>query len=228
MVHTRSNIIWLLAIRKSNFRTIWFEIGNHRGYWTPSGQTRREETPGFSRSPNLRVFAEDLPSVCVCVYSLSHGYCSTYYPLHACVFITAVPVTKLFAWGEQDSGGHVLWETASRGLTAPLPPLTVCVCVFVCVCARAREREIESERASEREPERARESERGREGARERERERARESERESLCVCVRMYMYVASAIFSRNLPLSIIFSLSWTRHPCHTGDSCATDKQGN
>jgi len=27
---------------------------------------------------------------------------------HVCVFITAVPITKLFAWGEGDSGGHVL------------------------------------------------------------------------------------------------------------------------
>jgi hypothetical protein len=25
-----------------------------------------------------------------------------------CVFITAVPNTKLLAWGEEDSGGHVL------------------------------------------------------------------------------------------------------------------------
>jgi hypothetical protein len=25
-----------------------------------------------------------------------------------CEFITAVPNTKLFAWGEEDSGGHVL------------------------------------------------------------------------------------------------------------------------
>jgi hypothetical protein len=25
-----------------------------------------------------------------------------------CVFITAVPNTNLFAWGEEDSGGHVL------------------------------------------------------------------------------------------------------------------------
>jgi hypothetical protein len=33
-----------------------------------------------------------------------------------CVFITAVPVIKLFAWGEGDSGGHVLRETTSRGL----------------------------------------------------------------------------------------------------------------
>jgi hypothetical protein len=24
-----------------------------------------------------------------------------------CVFITAVPIMKLFAWGEGDSGGHV-------------------------------------------------------------------------------------------------------------------------
>ena len=32
------------------------------------------------------------------------------------VFITAVPIIKLFAWGEGDSGGHVLRETTSRGL----------------------------------------------------------------------------------------------------------------
>jgi hypothetical protein len=31
------------------------------------------------------------------------------------VFITAVPIIKLFAWGEGDSGGHVLRETTSRG-----------------------------------------------------------------------------------------------------------------
>jgi len=28
--------------------------------------------------------------------------------LHVCVFITAGPITKLCAWGEEDSGGHVL------------------------------------------------------------------------------------------------------------------------
>jgi hypothetical protein len=32
------------------------------------------------------------------------------------VFITAVPITKLFAWGEGDSGGHVQRETTRRGL----------------------------------------------------------------------------------------------------------------
>jgi len=32
-----------------------------------------------------------------------------------CVFITTVPITKLFAWGEGDSGGHVLRETTRRG-----------------------------------------------------------------------------------------------------------------
>jgi hypothetical protein len=31
-------------------------------------------------------------------------------PTVVCVFITAVPITKLFAWGEGDSGGHVLRE----------------------------------------------------------------------------------------------------------------------
>jgi hypothetical protein len=31
------------------------------------------------------------------------------------VFITTVPIIKLFAWGEGDSGGHVLRETTSLG-----------------------------------------------------------------------------------------------------------------
>jgi hypothetical protein len=31
-----------------------------------------------------------------------------------CVFITAVPLIKLFAWGEGESGGHVLRETRSE------------------------------------------------------------------------------------------------------------------
>ena len=40
----------------------------------------------------------------------------------ACVFITAVPIIKLFAWGEGDSGGHVLRETTSRGLRGLVCP----------------------------------------------------------------------------------------------------------
>ena len=42
--------------------------------------------------------------------------------MSVCVFITAVPITKLFAWGEGESGGHVLRETTSRrrcGLGCP-------------------------------------------------------------------------------------------------------------
>jgi hypothetical protein len=39
-----------------------------------------------------------------------------------CVFITAVPITKLFGWGEGDSGGHVLRETSSRGLCGLVCP----------------------------------------------------------------------------------------------------------
>ena len=37
--------------------------------------------------------------------------------MFVCVFITAVPITKLFAWGEGDSGGHVPRKTTSRGLS---------------------------------------------------------------------------------------------------------------
>jgi hypothetical protein len=32
-----------------------------------------------------------------------------------CVLVTAVPIPKLFAWREGDSGGYVLRETTSRG-----------------------------------------------------------------------------------------------------------------
>ena len=39
-----------------------------------------------------------------------------------CVFITAVPITKLFAWGEGDSGGHVAREKTSRGLRGLVCP----------------------------------------------------------------------------------------------------------
>ena len=39
-----------------------------------------------------------------------------------CVFITAVPIRKLFARGEGDSGGHVLRETTSRGLCGLVCP----------------------------------------------------------------------------------------------------------
>ncbi len=39
-----------------------------------------------------------------------------------CVFITAVPITKLFALGEGDRGGHVLRETTSRGLCGLVCP----------------------------------------------------------------------------------------------------------
>ena len=38
------------------------------------------------------------------------------------VFITAVPITKLFAWGEGDSGGHQLRETTSGGLCGLVCP----------------------------------------------------------------------------------------------------------
>ena len=39
-----------------------------------------------------------------------------------CVFITAVPIIKLFACGEGDGGGHVLRETTIRGLCGLVCP----------------------------------------------------------------------------------------------------------
>jgi hypothetical protein len=48
-----------------------------------------------------------------------------------CVFVTAVPITKLFAWGGGEGGGHVL-RLHYRGcvfITAvPITKLFVCVC----------------------------------------------------------------------------------------------------
>jgi hypothetical protein len=38
------------------------------------------------------------------------------------VFITAVPSIKLFAWGQGDSGGHMLREMTSRGLCGLVCP----------------------------------------------------------------------------------------------------------
>ena len=37
-----------------------------------------------------------------------------------CAIITSLPITKLFAWGEEDSRGHVLRETTSLGLSGLL------------------------------------------------------------------------------------------------------------
>ena len=42
--------------------------------------------------------------------------------VHVLLFITAVPNIKLFAWGEEDGGGHVLRETTSRGLCGLVCP----------------------------------------------------------------------------------------------------------
>jgi hypothetical protein len=53
----------------------------------------------------------------------SHNGSTTFEPMvQMCVFITAVPILKLFAWGEGDSGGHVLRETTSRGLCGLVCP----------------------------------------------------------------------------------------------------------
>ena len=65
------------------------------------------------------------------------------------MFITVVPITKLFAWGEGDNGGHVLREMTSRGLSGLVCPSRTserggegncvkeggeegCVCVYYC------------------------------------------------------------------------------------------------
>jgi hypothetical protein len=59
--------------------------------------------------------------------------------ISVCVFITAVPITKLFAWGRGDSGGHVLRETTSRGLGSAFRLLLAGVCVCYCSTCRTSE-----------------------------------------------------------------------------------------
>jgi hypothetical protein len=54
--------------------------------------------------------------LCVC------DVCRADFACPVCVFITAGPITKLFAWGEGDSGGHVLRETTSRGRSGLVCP----------------------------------------------------------------------------------------------------------
>jgi hypothetical protein len=67
-----------------------------------------------------------------------------------CVFITAVPITKLLAWGEGDSGGHVLRETTSRGLCGLVCPSHTSECGGEGDCVKeggGEEGERERERA---------------------------------------------------------------------------------
>ena len=48
--------------------------------------------------------------------------CSSGFPKCVCVYNTAVPIIKLFAWGEGDTGGHALRETTSQGLCGLVCP----------------------------------------------------------------------------------------------------------
>ena len=60
------------------------------------------------------------------------------------MFITAVPITKLFAWGEGDSGGHVLRETTSRGEKRNVLIVSVLLPRAICLALRSKtQRRIE-------------------------------------------------------------------------------------
>ena len=75
-----------------------------------------------------------------------------------CVFITAVPMTKLFARGGGGNGGHVLRETTSRGLCELVCPsrtnergerdIVPCCCLvlqyLIQSCARGGRRIVEN------------------------------------------------------------------------------------
>jgi hypothetical protein len=68
----------------------------------------RSHSLALSLSRSLSVIV--MVTVVVMVDTSSSSCCSS-----------AVPIGKLFAWGEGDSGGHVLRKT-SRGLCVPRPP----------------------------------------------------------------------------------------------------------
>jgi hypothetical protein len=78
------------------------EVEEQQGAFAqPRGPILRDPAPcdlrGGRRETKKVVAREDGFTVCLC-------------------FITAGPITKLFAWGGEESGGHVLRETTSRGL----------------------------------------------------------------------------------------------------------------
>jgi hypothetical protein len=62
-----------------------------------------------------------LESLGTLVKCQADGVRSLYSTIEVC-FITAGPITKLFAWGGEESGGHVLRETTSRGLCGLVCP----------------------------------------------------------------------------------------------------------
>jgi hypothetical protein len=80
---------------------------------------KRKIAPLFTTSVSFREIETtvfDPASVCLfmCVFV-------TAVPITK-LFITAVPITKLFAWGEGERGGHVLRETTSQGLCGLVCP----------------------------------------------------------------------------------------------------------
>jgi hypothetical protein len=97
--------------------------------------------PGHLAKPYALVVDEAILDLC-CMPQSSHLFlvhcprertvsqeqCSTVSEFNirtVCMFITTVPITKLFAWGGGgDKGGHVLRETTSRGLCGPSLPIT--------------------------------------------------------------------------------------------------------
>jgi hypothetical protein len=72
------------------------------------------QPPTKSSAPNCQGAGDADAQSPIAMQSLSYS--------DSCVFITAVPITKLFAWGGGEGGGHVLRETTSRGLCGLVCP----------------------------------------------------------------------------------------------------------
>jgi hypothetical protein len=109
--------VWLKLIRF--FLPFRLRIQPHRlGFlWKPhypSGKSHGASTACYMRRPASGPLADQYPATCLQVPVWCSG--ENPQPEAVYVFITVVPMMKLFAWGEGDSGGHVLRETTGRSL----------------------------------------------------------------------------------------------------------------
>jgi hypothetical protein len=64
----------------------------------------------------FELFLPPIVEVCVCLFRERVLFIGTQFSILYTSMYSAVPIIKLFAWGEGDSGGHVLRETTSRDL----------------------------------------------------------------------------------------------------------------
>jgi hypothetical protein len=118
-VHTLTPQRDSLTMERVFFRSLQRWWGKHRKimHRTPPGNKAADKT---AKKKALLITTDNIEDV-----SSPHNLEWSSKDVCVRLFTAAVPTTKLFAWGEGDSGGHVLWETTSWGshvLNAALTP----------------------------------------------------------------------------------------------------------